>query len=53
MKKETDKLEEAITRQEEYNKLTTEQKIAKLDEKFGKGLGAKKERAKLLKKLKK
>lgn len=51
MKTKDDKREEAIIRQKEYNKLTIKQKIAKLDEKFGKDIGAKKERAKLLKKL--
>lgn len=34
-----------------YNKLTIEQKIKKLDDMFGKGVGAKKERAKLQKQL--
>lgn len=53
MKTKTDKKEEAIIRQKEYNKLTIEQKIAKLDTKFGKDLGAKKERIKLAKKLNK
>jgi len=41
---------EAKERQVDYNKLTIAERIAKLDKKFGKGLGAKKERAKLLKK---
>jgi hypothetical protein len=50
MKTKEIKCREAETRQEAYNKLTTTQKIAKLDKKLGKGIGAKKERAKLLKK---
>ena len=47
MKEKTTKKEEAIIRQKDYDKLTINQKITKLDEKFGKGLGAKKERIKL------
>lgn len=47
MRSKSNKKEEAIIRQQEYNKLTIDQKRAKLDEKFGKGLGAKKERTKL------
>ena len=38
---------EAEERQVAYSKLSVKEKIAKLDKKFGKGLGAKKERAKL------
>ena len=38
---------EAKKRQKEYLTLTTVQKIKKLDDKFGKGLGAKKERVRL------
>ena len=41
------KREEAVARQAEYNKLSKEQKIAKLDTKLGKGKGAKKQRRKL------
>ncbi len=41
------KREEAEERQAEHDKLTPQQKIDKLDRKFGKGIGAKKERAKL------
>lgn len=37
----------AEDRQAFHQSLTTEQKIAKLDEKFGKGQGAEKERARL------
>ncbi|MEK6880574.1 MAG: hypothetical protein AABY22_13235 [Nanoarchaeota archaeon] len=37
---------EAKERQSQHNKLTKEQKIAKLDNKLGKGIGAIKERAK-------
>lgn len=40
---------EATARQAEYSKLTTEQKIEKLDFKLGKGIGAKKERERLAK----
>ena len=53
MKSRSIRKEEAITRQKEYNKLTIEQKIARLDEKYGKGLGAKKERERLALKLEK
>lgn len=53
MKLKSDRREEAIIRQKSHNELTIGQKIAKLDDKFGKGLGAKKERAKLKKKLEK
>lgn len=45
------KRQEAEQRQLNHNKLTIEQKIAKIDDKFGKGLGGKKERAKLQKQL--
>ena len=38
---------EAKTRQNAYNKLTTAQKIAKLDALYGKGKGATKQRTKL------
>lgn len=38
---------EADQRQQAYDKLTTEQKIEKLDKIFGKGLGAKKQRTRL------
>ncbi len=48
-----DKREDAEARQAEYDKLTIQEKIARLDKKLGKGLGAKKERAKLNKLIKK
>ena len=47
MKKKEIKREEAKTRQTIYDKLSTKQKIEKLDKKLGKGIGAKKERQKL------
>ena len=43
-----DRQKEAKSRQADYNKLTVEQKIAKLDSQLGKGVGATKQRAKLL-----
>ena len=46
MKSKSVRKEEAIIRQKEYSDLTIEQRIVKLDKKFGKDLGAKKERAK-------
>jgi hypothetical protein len=46
----TERQKQAIERQESYNELTTEQKIAKLDKKLGKGAGAVREREKLSKK---
>ena len=45
------RVEAAKLRQEAYDKLTPHQKIAKLDEKFGQGNGAVKQRLKLLKKI--
>lgn len=39
------KKEEAIERQTYYNTLSIEEKIARLDDKLGKGIGAKKQRA--------
>jgi len=50
-KAKTFRQEQAQKRQDAYNKLTIEQKIDKLDFKFGKGVGAKKERARLQKRL--
>ena len=50
MKSRSDRKEEAIERQKEYDKLTVEQKITILDDKYSKGIGAKKERARLQKK---
>jgi hypothetical protein len=43
------KQEEAIERQAAYDALTTAQKVARLDQKLGIGIGAKKQRAKLAK----
>jgi len=43
------RIKEANERQEAYDKLTTKQRIQKLDKKLGKNLGAKKQRAKLQK----
>jgi hypothetical protein len=40
--------QEAKQRQEEYNALTPRQRLDKLDMKFGAGVGAKKEREKLM-----
>jgi len=48
MKSQSQKVEEAKKRQEEYDKLTPSEKIARLDARFGKGIGAVKERAKIL-----
>jgi hypothetical protein len=45
------KREEAEARQAAYDSLTVQQKIARLDKKFGNGQGASKERAKLQKQL--
>ena len=39
--------EEAQERKNEYQKLTQQQKIEKLDKKLGKGVGAQKQRKKL------
>ena len=51
MKDKKTKIEEAKTRQEEYDNLTVKQKIKNLDKKFGVRLGAKKERERLQKKM--
>jgi hypothetical protein len=40
---------EAKTRQEEYDKLTPEERLERLDKRLGKGVGAVKERIKLYK----
>jgi len=53
MKTKSVRKEEAVERQVEHDKLTIQEKIAKLDNKFGKGVGAKKERAQLQMKLEK
>ena len=42
-----DKQKEAIERNETWAKLTPEQQLASLDERLGKGIGAKKQRAKI------
>lgn len=47
MKTQQQRHEEAIVRQSAYDKRTPEQQLQILDERLGKGLGAKKERAKL------
>lgn len=51
MKKRNDRAKErrleAEERQARYDALTVKEKVAKLDDLFGKGVGAKKERAKL------
>lgn len=47
MKSKDQKKEEALLRQEEYKKLTPQQKVLKLDLALGGGNGAKKERKKL------
>jgi hypothetical protein len=41
------KVAEAAERQEAYDKLSVKEKIEKLDQQFGVGVGAKKQRAKL------
>ena len=43
----TDRKIEAVTRQEAWVKLSTSEKIASLDRRLGKGLGAVKQRARL------
>ena len=48
MKSKEQKKTEAETRLKEHEKLTTEEKIAKLDAKFGVDTGAKRERARIL-----
>ena len=47
MKNKEDRRKDAMERQEEYNKMTPQQKVLKLDLKLGGGLGAKRERKKL------
>lgn len=47
MQNKADKVKSAQQRAKDYATLTTVQKIVKLDIKFGAGIGAKKERAKL------
>ena len=45
------RVEEALKRQDYYSKLTPKQKLEKLDDTLGKGVGAKRQRAKLAKEL--
>ena len=52
MKNKQMKQEDAKIRNESHSTLSPQQKLAKLDEKFGKGVGAKKERTKLNKLIK-
>ena len=47
MKTKEVKRQEAETRQKIYNKLSSKEKIEKLDKKLGKSVGAKKQRQKL------
>lgn len=51
MKAKETKRKEAKARAEEYEELSPEVKVALLDRKFGKGKGAKKQRAKLEKEI--
>lgn len=51
MKNKTQRKEEALERQKDYNTLTTKQKIMKMDLKFGEKGGGKKQRNKLNQKL--
>ena len=51
MKIKQQKREDAIKRNELWNKLTPQQKIQQLDQKFGIGIGAKKQRTKLQKQI--
>ena len=43
----SDKQKEAIERNEAWAQLTPEQQLASLDERLGKGIGAKKQRARI------
>jgi hypothetical protein len=47
MKSKDQKRQEALERNSEYNRLTTQQKITRLDLRFGEKQGAKTERARL------
>ena len=51
MKSKSEKRLEAEQRDEEYNKLSPEAKLSKLDNMFGKGKGAKKQRERLNKEI--
>ena len=44
---------EAVARQEEWAKLSPQQQLAELDKRLGKGVGAKKQRAKIAKAIQK
>lgn len=48
-----DRAERAKQRQKEHDKLTPEQKLQKLDKNLGKGIGAKRERTRLLNEIEK
>lgn len=48
MKTLVQKREEAETRQAAYDKLSVKEKVARLDKKLGKGVGAKKQRERLM-----
>jgi hypothetical protein len=52
MKSQDQKREQAQTRQAAYDALTPAQKLERLDKAFGAGNGAKRERARILKKMK-
>lgn len=45
----TERRIEAVARQEEWEKLSPQQQLAELDRRLGKGVGAKKQRARLAK----
>ena len=49
MKSKSDKRKEAEARQKEHDKLSAKERMDKLDNKLGRGVGAKKEREKILK----
>ncbi len=47
MKSKDQKFEEAMKRQDEYELLTPKQKLARLDKRLGKNIGAQKERKRI------